>query len=121
MGLRVFLSLALCVFATRVVHGDAPQSSPADMMKAQTDYQRMLTERKLSESQALLEQAQAAAAYAAADKDYANAEYFRARTSYLNDYHQVMLKEYARVVNEEAKLKERMYEVRVHEDMCAGL
>ncbi len=110
-GLGIFLILC----------GTAMGDAASDLLKAQTDYQRMLTEAKLARTKMEVDKADAAAKRADADHKHALAEYYRVRSQHLMAYMRIMQDEYDRVRSEEANLKARMYDVRRHYDLCGEL
>lgn len=121
MGSRGILVLAFVVGMSVVTNNVARANDFADVMEAKTDFERMLTERKLADAEIELMKAETQLKQAEAAKEYAEADFIREKISYLKSVHSIMLKEYARIEKEEAALKDKMYEVMLHQTLCGEL
>lgn len=98
-ALRTLLGCtAVMVLFCTAAHADSDLSGLADMIKARTDYQRMLTERKIAESTINLQNAQA--------------RYDNEKTEQLAQLLVVLRHEYDRILKEESEMDRQVAELR---------
>src|SRR5688572_3464504 len=102
---KLIFALLLC--STAYPHNHRDLTGVAELIRARTDYQRMLIEAKLAHSKERLNQAEA-------EKKFAEAAYLRKML-------QVLQYEFDRVVREEIEVRSKIQEVEWWASRCAGL